>query len=213
MGAVNDVQSVLKEAVARATRRSRAKAYKMVLEFLAVKLGVDSQVCLRLSEELYRFLSDHLDVIVNDPVWDEPVIVDPLGTLGEELGLIPKQIDPDDLIEYVESLHLPTPNRLPPLVLDRTCGTGRKLIAAYRRFGERAVYAGCELHDWSYRIATLNMYLYKVPARILFTRPDYIDASLGSPDWGWAGQWLLSKQPVLEQRRPAGEEAPEWILL
>lgn len=196
----SDIIQVVEEAVAISDLTKR-KGFRQVLEYLAVRLDIDAQLPLKMSLDVYRYLDSHIDAIVSSPEWAREKLSDPLGQLAETWNLIPSQISLEALPAYVKDLELPASSNMPPLILDRACGVGRRLIAAHRRFGHQAVYAGCERDTYSYRIATINMFLYGVsPVRILWTKHAYINSNLGSHDWGWAGQWILPKNAVLQQR-------------
>lgn len=197
-----NVAEFLREAVGYGSRVSPRAGFRRLVEVLGNRLRVDPQVPMRAPIKLVDFVDRHLDEFVQDQVWQEETIHDPIGALGEEVGFLPRQIRPEDLEVYISHLELPKRQQgyLPPLVMNRTCGTGRKLIAAHRRFGSQAVYAGTESHSGAYRVATINMVLYRVPARILLTKHDYIDPDRYPHDWGWAGQWILPQVAVMQQR-------------
>lgn len=177
------------------------QSYRTLLDFFASRLRVDPHVPLSIPGAMLEYLEAALPDMLSDPLWSSPRIEDPLGCLAEELGVIPDQIVPGAVWDYLDVHALPSPRgHLPPLVLDRTCGVGRKLVGAYFLYGDQALYAGCEQHSTAFRIATCNMKLYDMSARILWSRHAFIDTSIGSHDWGWANQWTIPKMAVLGQR-------------
>ena len=75
------------------------------------------------------------------------------------------------------------------------------LIAAFNHVGRRAIYYGCDLDPFVYRIALINMAIYNIPAYILRADSLKHDLHLDSPNWLEANTWTPPGLSTLSRNR------------
>ncbi len=91
------------------------------------------------------------------------------------------------------------PGKKTVTILNPTMNSGRVLLATYNRIGKAAIYYGCELNTLMYRIALINMTLYKVPAFLLRADKAKHDLSLNSTNWSLSNVWTPTPLNSLER--------------
>ena len=200
---IKDISTFILERLKNTDRKN----FKVLLEHFGYFLEIDEQIPLYTTNEIKAVFLPELANLRESKIWKEDLLFDPLTDLGIELGILHLQISNHDAIEYAESIE--EPERLPFLILDEHCGSGRKMLACYARFREKAVYAGTEKNQYLHRIAIINMHLRNIHAHILHVSHGYLHPDKYPTDWGWANQFVVPKIAVLEQRETRLERR-EW---
>ena len=176
------------EKIHRTSGHSTYESYKLLLDYLAWKLSIPGAKKPDIEDEVLG-ISD-MKLLLNCNVHDF------LGRAFEELGLQSRRrgqfFTPENVSDFMAQMMISRPpeNLTRPLtILDPACGSGRLLLAAFRRLGNRAIYFGCDIDLLAYRICLLNMRIFRVPSLILCGDSLRIDLSPNSPNWRFANRW------------------------
>lgn len=180
---VNTVQSIAeKEGI------SIEKAFDKFLWFCGTSLDIDAKVYSCFHEDTYNFLkkSFNIQILQNE-------IGDWLGEAYEFLGLT----DNEKLITNSECLHkifnIHSCNKcFPKVIYCKRIQTGRMLLNLFQNHGQNLLLYGVESNLTLYRIALINIKLYKIPAILLCVDDALIDTrdfTTSSPNWEFANRW------------------------
>ena len=180
------------------------RGFRKLIDHLIARTGVDTSWAILCPEKPYAFLEEHLDELFSAPEFTDPDrLVDPLGELAVELRAVAYQPSFEKLVRRLADIPVPD-QEVPVRIHDPRAGVGRGIIAAFRRFGHRAVYTGVVYNPIEYRIALINMRLFRIDGVLLFPA-FFTRLSVDNPeDWGWANQLLIPAAKGSFQRYESG---------
>ncbi len=169
------------------------ESFEKLMDYMAVKLSLDNEAIYTLPQVVADTLDGGLldwDLLRSDP-WDW------LGETYSQLGLcnlaLSQFFTPRAVTEAMAQMTLfdckPRTDKLPITMLDPCVGSGRMILSAHKILGDEAIYFGVDLDLHSYRIALINMALYKIPAFLLRADSLVSNIDLNSENWHQANLW------------------------
>ena len=173
------------------------KAFKILLNYLAFVYGIDG-VVFKSTPETHEYLESTVDTeIIKEHGRDL------LGELYVNLGLYPK--NKPDLIPYkdieVFSIGYNKKDRkFPTTYIDRSCGTGRALVACYNELKGNVLLYGIEENRDLYKITLVNLAANGIPAKIILQPPKVNIENISPVDFEAfrSSHWGLTKEKMIK---------------
>ena len=176
------------------------RAFKTVLNWCAYKVGVPG-VMFRGNTNTHVFLEGAFDV---DVLREQKR--DWFGEVYETLGLNKNGKtfkSEEEANQYADSVAKQCglkdkEEKFPRSIMDADVGTGRTMLILHTLLGEEYVYYGLEEDKLIYRICITNVFLYKVPAKIMCANFEKVKINPSSSNWSLSNEWYPAAQSKLE---------------